>query len=619
MKKIISAVLSAAISLGGFAAMADDARVEIQFKVGDSVLSINGSEVEVVTPYVKGKGTTLVPLRVITEAFGAKVEWVDETQTVNLEYPDVNISLQIDNEVVTVNDHKETLDVAPELIEGTTMVPLRFISESFGADVRFDDETKAITVVKETQESGETIVGVTELTYSGNSYYKYSMETPKRLSSVNYSSNRRDVAYTDGGDTEFDIYITERSNYDEDYTTAKVLESMKNYAKDAVLMAAEASRDAQNNEFAHVKLKSNGKIIEFKTIFTDKYVYHISAYVSADDKDMQNYISGIFNSFKASYLGGNDIYDFSNIDGNGMYSYKNDEYRFSLNMPEYLSIDNEDTNAMEFSSEAKKYSENRVFVGVYSKTETVTAESMLKRDKEHNTAMYNPELMTVNDIQNGYINNIPCAGYDMIIDGSGQYSGQLRDMFVELGDYVYNISIFLDKSSVHYMDKIMQSIVLEELDGEHIGSLLRNNRDTSNPLKLDNSYYSLELPGSWRSLSSGDIVGVIDSNTGTTMAITAKSPASGSIVQNMNAFTAFLNEKGYNIEKEYNNETFNGITMRKSIYSTDTKTGKMYMIMYMLRKGNTEIEISIMQPEEMYNGSATQEAENMIRTSLQFK
>ena len=68
--------------------------VEIAFKVGDEILKINGESVEVEKPYVV-EGTTLVPLRVITEAFGAQVDWDGNTQTITLNYSDVTIILQI--------------------------------------------------------------------------------------------------------------------------------------------------------------------------------------------------------------------------------------------------------------------------------------------------------------------------------------------------------------------------------------------------------------------------------------------------------------------------------------------------------------------------------------------
>lgn len=121
--------------------------VEIEFAIGDSILSINGEDIEVETPYIAGDGVALVPLRVISEAFGAKVGWEEASRIVTIDYNDKSIILQIDNKISSVNGAAEELEEAPHLSEnGFTMVPLRFISESLGADVSYDEETEEITV-----------------------------------------------------------------------------------------------------------------------------------------------------------------------------------------------------------------------------------------------------------------------------------------------------------------------------------------------------------------------------------------------------------------------------------------------------------------------------------------
>ncbi len=127
---------------------ATPAAVSISFNVGDQVLAINGTDVELeIAPYIVGEGTTLVPLRVISEAFGADVAWDGETQTVHIVDGEKAISLQIANNTAFVDGESVLMEVAPELLgTGVTMVPLRFISETFAAAVDYVDETQLITV-----------------------------------------------------------------------------------------------------------------------------------------------------------------------------------------------------------------------------------------------------------------------------------------------------------------------------------------------------------------------------------------------------------------------------------------------------------------------------------------
>ncbi len=127
--------------------LAESTTVEISFKVGDSVLKINGEDVKVEKPYVEN-GTTLVPVAVIARAFGADVKWNADERSVNISYGDTEIKLVIDKKRVYVNGTSSELLKAPTIKNNVTMVPLRFISENFGADVTYDNKTKEIFVSK---------------------------------------------------------------------------------------------------------------------------------------------------------------------------------------------------------------------------------------------------------------------------------------------------------------------------------------------------------------------------------------------------------------------------------------------------------------------------------------
>ena len=165
MKKIISAICALALSAAMIPAAMADGTVEIRFRVGDSVLSINGNNVEVETPYIAGDGTTLVPIRVISEAFGANVGWDGATQTVTVEDGGKKIVLQIGNKTAVVNGVNTGLLEAPQLTEnGYTMVPLRFISETLGAAVGYDNATQDITVSRTSGNPVAVSVGSSTMT-----------------------------------------------------------------------------------------------------------------------------------------------------------------------------------------------------------------------------------------------------------------------------------------------------------------------------------------------------------------------------------------------------------------------------------------------------------------------
>lgn len=99
-------------------------------------VTVNGAPVQFKSmPPQMVDGHVLVPLRGVFEQMGAYVHWTAATQTVEAQRGNTMVALQIGNHTAHVNNRDVPLDVAPEMMSDTTMVPLRFISEALGADV----------------------------------------------------------------------------------------------------------------------------------------------------------------------------------------------------------------------------------------------------------------------------------------------------------------------------------------------------------------------------------------------------------------------------------------------------------------------------------------------------
>jgi hypothetical protein len=98
-----------------------------------------------VAPQVRN-GRTLVPMRDIFEALGATVVWNPDTQAIRAQKGATNIWLQIGNRTARVDRNPQTLDEAPMLYDGSTLVPLRFVSEALGANVRWNNATRVVAI-----------------------------------------------------------------------------------------------------------------------------------------------------------------------------------------------------------------------------------------------------------------------------------------------------------------------------------------------------------------------------------------------------------------------------------------------------------------------------------------
>lgn len=92
------------------------------------------------------KGSTLVPMRGIFEALGATVRFDKATQTVYGQKGATAIVLPVGALTATVNGKSQSLPLPAQLVNGTTLVPLRFISESLGASVGWNPAISTVTI-----------------------------------------------------------------------------------------------------------------------------------------------------------------------------------------------------------------------------------------------------------------------------------------------------------------------------------------------------------------------------------------------------------------------------------------------------------------------------------------
>ena len=82
---------------------------------------------------------TLLPARFIAESFGGNVDWNADTQQVTMRVNGKNIVLTLNSDAMTVDGREQKLDVPAQTVNGRTLVPLRALVESIGKQVMWDD------------------------------------------------------------------------------------------------------------------------------------------------------------------------------------------------------------------------------------------------------------------------------------------------------------------------------------------------------------------------------------------------------------------------------------------------------------------------------------------------
>jgi hypothetical protein len=137
--KYVKVALSFVLSLTFIFACASIASAEITVRV-------NGQAIYFDQPPQNIEGRILVPVRAIFDALGAGVVWQQETGTVIATRSGTTVTLQVGNQQALKNTDKIFLDVPPQNIGGRVLVPLRFVSDAFGAYVSWDGEHSTVRI-----------------------------------------------------------------------------------------------------------------------------------------------------------------------------------------------------------------------------------------------------------------------------------------------------------------------------------------------------------------------------------------------------------------------------------------------------------------------------------------
>ena len=92
-------------------------------------------------------GRTMVPFRFIGEALGAEVGWDPATRTVSYVLGGTSIEIPIGSTTIRVNGEAQRVEVPASLVGGTTFVPVRIVSEQLGARVNWNPTTRQVTIL----------------------------------------------------------------------------------------------------------------------------------------------------------------------------------------------------------------------------------------------------------------------------------------------------------------------------------------------------------------------------------------------------------------------------------------------------------------------------------------
>jgi hypothetical protein len=127
-------------------------KIVIELTIGSNVMKVNQKPTQLdVSPYIdKISGRTMVPIRAISGAIGARIDFSQDVRTITITLGAISVELRIGNPLALVNGKEISIDpsgkVTPVIVGGRTFVPLRFVAENFNFKVEWDPKSQKIVL-----------------------------------------------------------------------------------------------------------------------------------------------------------------------------------------------------------------------------------------------------------------------------------------------------------------------------------------------------------------------------------------------------------------------------------------------------------------------------------------
>ncbi|MDI6717156.1 MAG: stalk domain-containing protein [Actinomycetota bacterium] len=113
---------------------------------GALLIAVNGKPVNSGQSAFIYQGRIFIPAEQLGEILEVNVEIDNDNEKVNIISSSRNIAFAIGDNTATVDGEEVVLDVAPMLENGKVFIPLRFVAESFGAEVKWDSEFRVVDI-----------------------------------------------------------------------------------------------------------------------------------------------------------------------------------------------------------------------------------------------------------------------------------------------------------------------------------------------------------------------------------------------------------------------------------------------------------------------------------------
>jgi hypothetical protein len=123
-------------------------------------INVNGKTLQTDVAPTISNGRTLLPLRACAEALNATVNYSADSGKITIIKDQTLIVLTLNSNIAQVNGISQKMDVKPLLLSGRTLVPLRFVSETFNCDVQWYQSSYSVNIISDDYDGSSDEIGV---------------------------------------------------------------------------------------------------------------------------------------------------------------------------------------------------------------------------------------------------------------------------------------------------------------------------------------------------------------------------------------------------------------------------------------------------------------------------
>ncbi|ABO49356.1 copper amine oxidase domain protein [Desulforamulus reducens MI-1] len=289
MKKIfvtglLAVSMALVIATGAFSAQGDPlTNGVLRFMIGQKHYLVDKNTTEMdAAPYIKS-GRTFVPVRFLGDGLSAATDYTTDG-TVTVTKGDKLVTLKIGSGQLKIGNAQSWMDVAPEIKEGRTYLPARFVAEAFGYHVDWDADTETVRVFPDgVVLKPEIVYQLEKFLGAEMTYYVDSMDSKYNHWKYGSKKDNFDVGYDNDGD----IYIRvfEHAKEEDIQKSFAVMRGLyPNNPEIVQKMQSILGKKRQKNDYDEKwKIKVNNRSVHVNTFWNDNTVLY-SVMVLKDDK-----------------------------------------------------------------------------------------------------------------------------------------------------------------------------------------------------------------------------------------------------------------------------------------------------------------------------------------------